>query len=137
MARVTQIEVFVHTGGLSFAGTNGSVYAGVAGREFVLNTTGNDFAPESSFVYVMGEGTNLKKGGKLAGQNIDSTDVPNFPAYIRFEPKRGIDKWELKEVRVTVNPGPEQIKFVAPVPTPAIILLGDDCGKYIFLATET
>jgi len=104
MAQVTQIEVFVSTGGVSFAGTNGIVYAGIAGREFVLDTIGNDFKPDSSLVYVMGDGTNLKNAGTLDGQNIDTQDVPNFPAYIRFEPKRGIDKWELTDVRITVNP---------------------------------
>ena len=45
MARVTQIEVFVHTGDISHDGTNGTVYAGVAGREFVLDTFGNTFSP--------------------------------------------------------------------------------------------
>jgi hypothetical protein len=137
MARVTQIEVFVSTGGVSFAGTNGTVYAGIAGREFVLDTAGNDFKPDSSLVYVMGEGTNLKNGGTLSGQNIDTVDVPNFPAYIRFEPRRGIDKWELKDVRMTVNPGPEQIGFIAPVDTPDKVMLGDDCGKYVFLLLDT
>ncbi len=137
MAQVTQIEVFVSTGGLSFSGTNGTVYAGVAGREFVLDTTGNDFSPNSSLVYVMGEGSNLKNGGNLHGQNIDTQDVPNFPAYIRFEPKRGIDKWKLTDVRITVNPGPEQIRFVAPIDTPHKLMLGDDCGKYVFLPQET
>ena len=85
----------------------------------------------------MGQGTNLKDGGSLEGQNIDTQDVPNFPAYIRFEPKRGTDKWELTDVRMTVNPGPEQILFVAPVATPYKIMLGDDCGKYVFLPRET
>jgi hypothetical protein len=136
MARVTQIEVFVETGRVSFGGTNGTVYAGIAGREFVLDTLGNDFAIDSSRVYLMGEGTNLKNSGRLT-QNIDTQDVPNFPAYLRFEPRRGIDKWELIEVRMTVNPGPEQIQFVAPAATPLRLMLGDDCGKYIFLSQQT
>lgn len=103
----------------------------------MLDTTGNDFTPNSSLVYVMGEGSNLKNGGNLNGQNIDTQDVPNFPAYIRFEPRRGIDKWELTDVHMTVNPGPEQIRFDAPIETPDKIMLGEDCGKYVFLPRET
>ena len=85
----------------------------------------------------MGAGTNLKSGGQVNEQNIDTQDIPNFPAYIRFEPKRGTDKWEVNELNMTVNPGPGQIRFIVPytLPTDALIL-GDDCGKYIFLQRE-
>jgi len=31
---------------------------------------------------------------------------------------------------MTVNPGPDEIKFSAPFDTPTILLLGDDSGKY-------
>jgi hypothetical protein len=133
MAAVNRIDVFVKTGSIAFGGTNGTVYAGIGGREFVLDSSGNDFQTFATFTYIIGTGSNLAVvlGGSLT-QRIDTEDVIALPRYIRFEPKRDIDKWELTVVTMTVNPGTQQILFAYPF-ADRKVTLGVDTGKYVFL----
>lgn len=132
MARINRIDVFVETGDITFAGTNGRVYVGVGGREFALDAIGNDFLRFTSFTYVIGDGDNLKPqiGNNLI-QVVDTEDAILLPCYIRFVPKRNVDKWELDTARVTLNPGPSQVTFSYPFTSS--VVLGVDTGKIVYL----
>jgi hypothetical protein len=138
MARVTRIDILVTTTGIADGGaTNGRVYAGVGGMEFVLDTAGNDFQASSQLVYVIGEGSNLTNRVDLEFVLMDTADVLAFPVYIRFEPNGALDKWKVDTggLRVTVNPSEENLRFVRPF-TESFIFLSNDSGKYIYMRPE-
>ena len=136
MARVTRIDILVGTGHLS--GTNGRVYAGVGGCEFVLDTVGNDFQPNTDLLYVVGDGSNLKHEVNLEFLLMDTVDVLAYPVYLRFEPGGALDKWEvnMNRVSVTVNPSEDNLRFRCPFTEPTIVL-SNDSGKYLYMRQET
>lgn len=139
MARVTRIDILVTTAGIAEGGgTNGSVYAGLGGMEFVLDTAGNDFQSQTQLLYVIGDGSNLTNRVDLEFVLMDTADVLAFPVYIRFEPKGALDKWKVDTggLRVTVNPSEENLRFVRPF-TESFIFLSNDSGKYVFMQQET
>ena len=103
-APITRIEARIRTETL---GTNGSVYLGIAGREFRLNNSGNDFVPGSETIFTLGQNNSVKNrelnDPKLPRLRVD--DLTTFPVYLRFEPRIDGDQWSLDETTVTVNPG--------------------------------
>ena len=137
MARIDSIDVFVRTGSITFSGTNGFVYAGIGGREFLLDAVGNDFGASSQFTYIIGTGSNLKAqiGNELA-QNIDSEDALALPCYLRFEPKRNNDKWQLSNATMTINPGSQQVRFIYPFGQNSV-LLSVESGKRVYLRRDS
>jgi hypothetical protein len=138
MARVTRIDILVATGHLTHGGTNGRVYAGVGGCEFVLDSVGNDFQANTNLLYVIGDGSNLKHEVDLEFLLMDTADVLAYPVYIRFEPNGALDKWELNmnQVRVSVNPSEENLRFTPPFSEPTLVL-SSDSGKYLYLLPAT
>jgi hypothetical protein len=102
-ARITQVTARIRT---REEGTNGFVYLGIAGREFCLNHTGNDFQGNSDTVFTLGTGSFLQKK-ELNDPNapiLRLDDLDTHPPYIRYEPRVASDKWRLDLVEVTVNP---------------------------------
>jgi hypothetical protein len=74
-------------------------------------------------------------------QELNTDDVNNFPAYLRFEGEDRDDNWLLNIVQVTVNPGPDQIFLTRRRPSdPTIgrigIWFGQRRGKILYLELE-
>jgi hypothetical protein len=105
MTKINTIKVNIETGDLSGAGTDGDVYVGVAGREFFLDTTRDDFERGSSRQYVLGSGSNVNNAGvnDPRKQNLLVEAVDFFPVYIRFQPESRGDNWQLQRAVLTLN----------------------------------
>lgn len=54
MADITSFDITIQTGDVNGAGTDGSVYLGICGREFHLDTSKDDF--ERRFIYLQAWG---------------------------------------------------------------------------------
>jgi hypothetical protein len=131
---ITRIDVRVTTGSASGAGTDGEVYIGVAGREFYIDTTADDFERGSDRTYTCGAGANIKHArfNDPRSPQLDAADVSKFPVYLRFEPVGNDANWNLELVQVTVNPGPGQIGYRALQGSPDL-WLGQKYGKLVYL----
>jgi hypothetical protein len=107
MANINRINVLIVTANASGAGTDGSVYLGVCGREFHTDTNSDDFERNSSRSYVFGEGTNVNNASTNDPRHpaLFTEDIDKFPIYIRFNPKSGSDSWILDRVSVSFNDG--------------------------------
>ena len=133
MANINVLNVKIKTGSREIAsGTDGAVFLGIAGREFRLVIDAKkDFQTGSTNTFVLGEGTNIgtdpRGNDPRSPYQLVTETLFKYPIYIRFEPTRQDDRWEIDEINVTVNPGSEQIVFS---------VLGGD--SYIFLSnTDT
>ncbi|MEV0389512.1 hypothetical protein [Nonomuraea sp. NPDC050643] len=88
-------------------GTDGYVYLGLAGREFLCNTTGNDFESGNDTHYIYGDGANVTEPELNDPRNpaLNISDLDHTPAYIRFAPLASDpkDHWLLERVDVTVT----------------------------------
>ena len=128
MANVNQISVLIKTGAQGMAaGTHGDAYLGIGCKEFYLTEfRDKDFQPGLAQTIVLSGLAQAIVSGKETniGASLDDNDscspyqivtenLPKCPLYIRFEPGSRYDYWDLDEIRVTVNPGSEQIVFFA------------------------
>ena len=111
------------------SGTDGRVYLGIGGRDFDLIIDGKEFKNGSTDTFVLGEGTNSgadpRDNDPRSPLQLVTETLSKYPVYIRFEPTRNDDRWEIDEIKVTVNPGSEQVVFSA---------LGG--GQHIFLSNK-
>jgi hypothetical protein len=135
MANISRIDIQIATANVLNAGTDGFVYVGVAGREFQLDASGNDFEQGANRVYTLGNGANILDAGDNDPRNpqLRTEDVDKFPKYVRFEP--GGD-WVLEDVTVTINPGTAtQMIFRSPALQGAGRLkMSQTAGKFCYLA---
>jgi hypothetical protein len=136
MADISSINVQISTANQAGAGTSGLVFLGLCGREFRLETFGNNFKKGAQDDFALGQPANVKEKAindpvypQLRTENVDT-----FPAYIRFDPAGANPKWVLKEVHVTVNTGSQAIKLKGILNGP--LTLGDKSGKFLFLVRE-
>ena len=139
MAPIVRIDARITTGNRAGAGTDGTVYLGLCGREFKLDSAVNDFEQGSDRTYILGEG-----GGAGSSVTNPAGNDPRFPQldtanldlpkYVRFEPSGNNPDWNLEFASATVNPGPHQLVFTAPALAGNLNLwLGTDFGKACFL----
>jgi len=105
MAQIESIQVNIETGDESGGGTDGSIYVGVCGREFHLDTSADDFERGSSHEYVLGEGSDVVNPAvnDPRKQVLLTEDVESFPIYVRFEPNDGGDNWNLARAQMSFN----------------------------------
>ena len=105
MAQIDSIQVNINTGDESGAGTDGSIYVGLAGREFHLDTSADDFERGSSHKYVLGVGSDVVNPAvnDPRKQFMQVEDVDAFPIYVRFEPNNDGDNWNLARADVSFN----------------------------------
>ncbi|MER6046321.1 hypothetical protein K2224_17680 [Streptomyces sp. BHT-5-2] len=106
MADITKISAQITTADVRAAGTDGWVYLGIAGREFVLSSGGDDFETGSEFTYILGDDSNVAEAevNDPRRPELDTDDLDRYPAYIRLEPEGTTPEWCLERVTVTVNP---------------------------------
>jgi len=105
MPQITKIELHLETGDLSGAGTDGDVYLGICGREFSIDSTRDDFERGSGRTYVLGEEADIRNAdvNDPRKQRLFTENVPNFPVYIRFQPRSRSDHWQLQRADVRFN----------------------------------
>ncbi|MBX9399367.1 hypothetical protein K4749_38915 [Streptomyces sp. TRM72054] len=110
MSAITKITAEVTTADVAHAGTDGWVYLGIAGREFVLTIASiNNFEQGRSDTYVFGLDANVQNAdyNDPRTPQLDTDDLDRYPVYLRFEPEGTNPAWCLERVTVTVNPGSE------------------------------
>lgn len=105
MAQIESIQININTGDESGAGTDGSIYLGVCGREFHLDTTADDFERGRGHEYVLGGGSDVVNPAvnDPRKQFLQVEDVDSFPVYVRFEPNNDGDNWNLARADLTFN----------------------------------
>ena len=136
MVNIRRIDLRLYTANRSKAGTDGEVYLGMAGREFNIDSTGNDFERGSDRIYTLGVGANIKRpdNNDPRKPQLKTEDLAKYPVYLRFEPKGSGPNWNLEWLSATVNPGPSQIKYEnPPLRGSPDIWLGDNYGKIVYL----
>jgi subtilisin family serine protease len=140
--QVTTIQVDINTNTGSGASTNGKVYLGVAGREFRLNKSGNQFEGGLDSFLVLTSGSNdpneIKNPDEVNSLNginaptIDSVMINRSPKYIRFEPQNDNDNLQVNSVIVTVTPSGVLPQLRGPVGGNSI-WLGNRSGLFMGL----
>jgi hypothetical protein len=105
LTRITSIQFQLITADQSGAGTDGDVYLGVAGREFYVDTTADDFERGSARLYIFGDGANNINPGDNdpRDHNLHIENVDSFPVYVRFEPRSRNDNWIVQRAEVSFN----------------------------------
>lgn len=110
MADIQRIDLTLATGTGSGTSTNGDVYLGIGGREFSLDTTGEDFDPKPEngkpvLKYTFGSGANVRfpEFNDPRDPQLKSENISDQPVYIRFAPQGRDDNWNLLYAWVTLN----------------------------------
>ena len=130
---ITGSQGIVISGNVSPPGTDGDVFLGIGGREFRLDTTADDFENFSDRTYILGSGANVNNPliNDPRLPQLDTDLLDRTPVYIRFAPENRNDHWDLERVRVTVNPGPQEVVYEANVGN---LWLGVRSGTYCYLS---
>lgn len=105
MANVEKIWVRFKTGDKQGAGTDGDIYLGIGGREFMVDSSDDDFERDADRYYAIGKPSTILHYtvNDPRRPQITTEDVDAFPVYVRFAPKSRSDSWNLDEVWVGVN----------------------------------
>ena len=147
MAQVSGVLCQVITGRLSGAGTDGSVYLGLGGREFRMDSTADDYEQGSWREYILGKPpipfesppqilvNNKDKNDPRKGVSLDTLDIDRTPVYIRFEPEDENDNWNLSFVAVLVYTDKFAIAYTPPERFDNL-WLGQAFGKILYLTFE-
>ncbi|HET7035687.1 MAG TPA: hypothetical protein VFI42_08410 [Thermomicrobiaceae bacterium] len=150
MAEITGILCQVITGNVSGAGTDGSIYLGLGGREFHLDSSQDDFERGSWREYILGRAplepnlpppqirvTDKDHNDPRRDFRLDTVNLNRTPVYIRFEPENNGDNWNLKFAAVLVYSGQGQFVVAFTLPRDFDNLwLGHSMGKIIYLTNE-
>lgn len=118
MANINTITVEIKTGSREKStrwNVHGLVYLGIGGRDFDLIIDGQEFKNGSTNTFILGEGTNTgadpRNNDPRSPFQLVTETLSKYPIYIRFEPRREDERWEIDEINVVVNPGAEEIKY--------------------------
>jgi hypothetical protein len=130
MAAITRIEANITTGE---KGTDGRVYLGLGGREFLLHRAGqNDFRKNNIDTFVLGDAGNVANAGlndPRAPLPLDTAELPLFPIYLRLQAN---NLWHVKGGTIKIHAG-NTTQTINILPGPGNLFLGSDCGEYLFL----
>jgi hypothetical protein len=144
MALLTRFDVHLVTGNRPNAGALVAVFVGLCGREFAVNNSDLDFTTGHDFTYVFGDQANVinpQDNDPRDPMPLDTDDLARFPIYIRCEsptggaPGAGWDAWNLEEVQITLNPGPNELVLPTGLPGGVNLWLGTGIGKVLYLRT--
>lgn len=110
MTDITKIVARIWTADVDEGVGTGDAYLGIAGREFVLDSTGSDLRTGQHQDFVFGEDTNVENAefNDPRKPQLTTTDLARYPVYIRYE---GTDGWCLERAWVYVNPGENEVVF--------------------------
>jgi len=147
MAKITGILCQIITGNVANAGTDGNVYLGLGGREFLLDSTANDFERGSWREYVMGLGpvqplpppqvqvNNKDKNDPQLGFPLDTVNLGLSPIYIRFESVDLKDTWNIHAAAALVYAPNFVVGYTPPVEFDNL-WMGNASGKALYLTQE-
>jgi hypothetical protein len=137
MAAIIRIEARVRTGS---KGTNGKLFAGIAGREFRLDKAGNDFRPNQDVIYTFGEGSDVRHADLNDPRNpqLETAQARALPKYIRFEPGNNADQVSIDVAQITTSSGTQQLHFSSfflhdVSGTVNEVILGKDTGLFCYM----
>lgn len=114
MAAITGILCQIITAAIDHAKTDGDVYLGVAGREFLLDSEANDFEWGAVDKFFLGRGgsfpfeygsnpvKNAPLNDPVVGFPLDTAALDHTPTYIRFAPEDDDDTWDIRHAVVLV-----------------------------------
>lgn len=137
-ARVIQkIVVDLTTTFSEGASTRGAVYLGLGGREFRLDMAQHDdFEEGDDVTYVFGEESNVlfpERNDPRLGLPLSLEDVSRHPVYVRLEPQKKKDDWEMATVRVRVSARDGKVEFAALQGGSDRLWLGSQSGTILHL----
>ena len=147
MANINQISVLIKTGARGMAArTHGDAYLGIGCKEFYLTEfRDKDFQPGLAQTIVLSGLAHTNVLGEEINTGMSPDDIDSCspyqivtenlfkcPLYIRFDSESKDDYWDLDEIRVTVNPGSEQIVFFA-IGNTSYLWSGDRGAKVMLL----
>jgi hypothetical protein len=153
MAKVTGMLCQILTANIDDAGTDGTVYLGIGGREFHLDSTEDDFERGSAREYFLGAPPipGPSTGGPIDQRQVldpdkndprkalplDTNDLGRTPVYIRFEPENGRtdDHWNLHFAAVLVYDTAFFNGYLVP-DNYKDLWLGHKYGKILYLTKE-
>jgi hypothetical protein len=147
MASITGILCQVITGNVNGAGTDGTIYLGIGGREFHLDSTQDDFERGSWREYILGRAplepnlpppqirvNDKDRNDPRVGFALDTENLNRAPVYIRFEPEGSGDNWNLSFAAALVYTGEGQfVTAYAPPRGFDNLWLGHAMGKILYL----
>jgi len=104
MANLTRIDILIQTRSHGDAGTDGSVYLGLGGREFRCDSSADDFERGASRTYTFGDGANVSKrdANDPRKPQLVVEELAAYPAYLRFD-QGSSDHWFLQRATVQLN----------------------------------
>lgn len=132
MAPLNSFDVTLVTG---THGTNQSVYVNLCGREFLLDTAGNNFAPGKEERFIFGQGGNVLNADRNDPRSrlpLDGDDVDAFPVYLRLG---GNNNWSVRSARVTAQAGTRFVAFKRDCAAPGLVLSAAS-GQRLFLKKD-
>jgi hypothetical protein len=150
MAAITGVLAQIITGNLNGAGTDGRVYLGLAGREFRLDSSRDDYERGSAREYILGRAPlepnlpppqirvlNPDRNDPRKDFPLDTTNLDAAPVYVRFEPEGDSPDWNLRSAIILVYTGEGQfvVAYVAPQGFDNL-WLGDRYGKVLYLRVQ-
>jgi hypothetical protein len=137
MALMKTLLVRVRTG---VSGTDGDVYVGIGGREFIINSVHDDFEQGDDRTYIIGERPNPLPSPKPTtnkptylvhvGYLPKTEDLDLFPVYIRLA---GGGEWMIDYVEIRVNPETENVTYSALGEPHQFTHLGGGQGDVFFI----
>jgi hypothetical protein len=139
MPLIESIQVEVGTLDEDGAGTDGSLYLGVCGREFHLDTSADDLERGSNRQYVLGDNANIEDMGinDPRKQRLFTGHVDALPVYLRFVGEDSGDRWGLRRATMTLNeelfPMWDTDSYISDVEG---IWLGAKAGGVVFLINQ-
>ncbi len=128
MSAITQIKAVIHTGDRNNAGTDGTVFLGICGREFKLGRADvDDFERSSHRDYFLGNASNVEEPSfnDPRSPQLDTADADRYPAYIRFEPSGDSPDWDFDGAHVTITPGGAEL-----------VRMGNGGGTHLWLGQK-
>lgn len=145
MAKISGIRCAVFTANVANAGTDSSVYLGIGGREFHLDTSIDDFEKRVRTDYIIGNCPidpdnpgfdkrvlNPDKNDPAKGLPMYTENVLSLPKYLRLQ---GSDHWAVSFVSVLIYVDMLYAGgFNTPAPLEDYLWLGPQAGHVLHLA---
>jgi hypothetical protein len=102
MSNIQSIHVNVETGTDPDADADGPIYLGICGREFSIDSAGDDFERGATKMYVFGQGANVSNASRNDPRNpqLKTENIDKYPVYIRMGTD---DHWQLERVTVSID----------------------------------
>jgi hypothetical protein len=134
---IQKIVVDITTTFSAGASTRAPVFLGLGGREFRLDIAQHDdFEEGDDITYVFGDESNVlspERNDPRVGLPMSLEDAATHPVYLRLEPQKKKDDWELANVRVRVVARGGNAEYAALQGSGDRLWLGSQSGTILHL----